>query len=196
MIHPGEIIFIRLFVRLLLGLILLSVAVSKLAHPSRFRWAIEDYRIIPSALELKLLLSVALSFGIPFAELIAGLGLISGFVLVPAVLLAFALFVLFSGGLIINLMRGRYDLSCHCEGILGDHRISWWLVGRNGLLLAGLFVLLITPADMFTISELLRSPSLFTESVDLSILLPVALLVGIVLAAVVLSNSARILWRS
>lgn len=151
--HPEWIIFIRVFVRFLLGLILLSTGVSKLIHPSRFRRAIQDYSIIPPAWESKLSLSILVSFAIPIAEFIAGLGIMSGFELVSAALLAFTLFVLFSIALIINLMRGRYDLSCHCDGVLGDLRISWWQVGRNGLFLGGLLVLLLTPGDMFTIQE-------------------------------------------
>jgi uncharacterized membrane protein YphA (DoxX/SURF4 family) len=191
--YPEWIIFLHIFIRLLLGLILLSTGLSKLMHPSRFRQAIQNYRLVPAAWEAKLSFSMVVAFVIPIAELIAGLGIIGGFELIPAALLAFALFVLLSVALIINLMHGRYELSCHCEGMLGNHRISWWLVGRNGLFLGSLLALLLTPDDMFTIGELLRSPSLFTEGIALSILLPVVLLVGVVLAAIILFNSARTL---
>jgi hypothetical protein len=81
-----------------------------------------------------------LATGIPLAELLAGLGLISGFWLVPAIVLAMALFVVFCIAITINLVRGRRDLSCHCGGVIGNHLISWWLVGRNGLLIIGLVI--------------------------------------------------------
>ncbi len=78
---PVGIISIRLFIRLLLGLILLNVGASKLVHSHRLRSGIQDYQLIPSTLESKLKLSAVLSFCIPLAELVEGLGLISGFLL-------------------------------------------------------------------------------------------------------------------
>ena len=138
---------------------------------------------------------MGLALGIPLAELLAGLGLISGFWLAPAIMLALALFVVFSGAIMLNLVRGRRDLSCHCGGAIGDHRISWWLVGRDGLLIIGLLVLLFTPPDMFTIGAFVRSPSLLNQSF-VSTIIPVVVLVGAVVAAIALFNAARVLWQS
>jgi hypothetical protein len=186
---------IRLFIRLLLGLILLSVGVSKLLHRSRFERGMKEYQVLPGFLESKLALSTVLSFSIPLAELAAALGLISGLVLLPATILALGMFLTFSGAIIINLVRGRFDLSCHCAGALGDHHISWWLVGRNGLLVGCLLVLLLTPSDPFTVSTLYHSPSVL-NGVWSSTILPVTILVGVVLVLLVLINSSRALWRS
>ncbi len=192
---PVTLVYIRFGVRLLLGVLLLSVGVSKLAHPRQFQRGIQDYHILPSLLEKKLALAALLSFGIPLAELLAGLGLLSGFWLVPAIVLAIALFVVFSAAITINLVRGRHDLSCHCGGIVGNHLISWWLVGRNGLLIVGLGFLLVTPPDSVTVVSFLRSPSLLNSSL-VSTIVPVAVLVGAVVAIIVLCNAARVLWRS
>ncbi len=194
---PLSVAFIsaRLFVRLLLGVLLLSVGVSKLAHPRQFQRGIQDYHIVPGLLEKKLALTALLSFGIPLAELLAGLGLISGFWLVPAIVLALALFVVFSSAITINLARGRRDLSCHCGGVVGNHLISWWLVGRNGMLIIGLVLLLVTPPDTFTVASFVRSPSLLNSSF-ISTIVPVAVLVGAVIAIIVLCNAARVLWRT
>ncbi|HJT58786.1 MAG TPA: MauE/DoxX family redox-associated membrane protein [Ktedonobacteraceae bacterium] len=186
---------IRLFIRLLLGLILLSASVSKLVHRSRFESGIQEYQILPDFLESKLALSTVLSFCIPLAELVAAIGLISGLLLLPASILALGMFLIFSGAIVINLVRGRFDLSCHCAGTLGDHHISWWLVRRNGVFVAGLLVLLMTPSDVFTIETFVRNPSLLNGSL-LSIVLPVVLVVGMFLFAVVLINAARPFWRT
>ena len=186
------IVSIRLFIRLLLGLILLSVGASKLVHPHRLRSGIQDYRLIPPTLESKLALSKVLSFCISLAELVAGLGLISGLLLVPLAFLTVGLFILFSAAIGINLVRGRHDLSCHCGGSLGDHRISWWLVGRNGLFMVGLFVLLLTPADVFTVDTFVRNPSALSATLWMSTVLPVTLLVVGTLIMPVLINAARI----
>src|SRR5258706_282944 len=172
---PIDLMYIRLFIRLLLGLILLSVSVSKLAHPVRFRRGIQDYQVFPSILGSKIAFPAIASFCIPLAEIAAGLGLISGFLLVSASVLTLVLFVLFSGAIIVNLMRGRYNLSCHCGGTLGDHSISWWLVGRNCLFIVSLLVLLATPSDMFTVDTFVRSPSLLNGGL-LSKVFPIALL--------------------
>lgn len=192
---PVAILSLRLSVRLLLGLVLLSVGVSKLAHPRRFRRGIQDSQVIPPALESKLALSAVGSFCIPIAELLAGLGLVSGLLLVPAAVLALCLFALFGGALLVNLLRGRSDLSCHCGGALGDHRISWWLVGRNGLFMAGLLALLSMPADSLTIDTFVRRPSALSAIVCVNFVLPIALLVVGVLAALVLFKVARVVLR-
>lgn len=192
---PIDIFSIRLFLRLLIGLILLSVGVSKLLHPHRFQRSIQDYQVLPPPVESRLALSAVLSYGIPLAELVAGLGLLSGLLLVPVALLTLALFLLFSGAILINLFRGRRDLSCHCGGMLGDHRISWWLVGRNGLLVASILFLLFTPPDLFTLDRLLRSPSAFSAAMWVSTFLPVILLVIGACALLLLFNIARIVLR-
>ncbi len=195
MIFPSGFIFVRLAIRLLLGLVLLSTGVGKLAHPRQFQQGMQDYHIMPSMLEKKLALTTLLTFGIPLAELLAGIGLISGFWLTAAIVLALSLFVVFSIAITINLARGRRDLSCHCGGIVGNHLISWWLVGRNSLLVVGLILLLVTPPDSFTVASFLRSPSLLNSSF-ISTIVPVAVLVGAVVAIIVLCNAARVLWHT
>src|SRR5579872_2214298 len=175
-----SVIYIRLFIRLFLGAVLLSTGVSKLAHSGHFRRAVQDYAVIPSRLEAKLPTSASLAWGIPVAELLAGLGLISGVWLPPATLLAIVLLAVFCMALIINLARGRRNLSCHCAGALGDHLISWWLVGRNAAFILCLILLLVTPADGFTFDAFVRGSSALAPAPTLWVntFLPVALLVG------------------
>jgi len=126
----------HLFLRIFLGSVLWSAAFSKLSHIRRFHNDIQEYQIIPFFIEKKLSLSLLLAFGIPGGEIIIGFGLISGILLVPSAMLAILLFCIFIAAIAFNLVRGRSDLACHCQGVLGNHRISWWLVGRNLLLIA------------------------------------------------------------
>lgn len=189
-------IAIRLFIRLLIGLILLSVGVSKLAHPQRFRRAIQDYQLLPATVDSRLAFSALLAYGLPIIEILTGVGLISGFLLIPVTVLAAILMIGFSVAMGINLARGRRDLSCHCGGAIGDHRISWWLVGRNGVLLVGLLLLLFTPVDTLTVGNLLRSPSSVSTLVWTNTVLPVVLLVGIILVSLFLVNTVRNFFRS
>ena len=191
---PVAMIALRLFVRLLLGAIFLSTGVSKFAHPRRFQRGIQDYEVLPAKLESKLALSRLLTFGIPIVELAVALSLLSGFLLVPASILGLVLLVVFSAAIASNLLRGRTDLSCHCGGSLGEHRISWGLVGRNGLLMVSLLVLLLTPSDIFTLEMFIRSPSTLS-AVLFSTALPVALLVGTVVAVLALIRLTRGVWH-
>ncbi|MEO8973319.1 MAG: MauE/DoxX family redox-associated membrane protein [Ktedonobacteraceae bacterium] len=186
---------VRLFLRLLLGVLLLSVGMSKFARLRQFQQGIQEYQVLPSTPQSKRAFSMVLATGIPLAELLAGLGLLSGFWLVPAIVLAIALFVVFCIAITINLVRGRRDLSCHCGGAIGNHLISWWLVGRNGLFIIGLVLLLATPPDSFTVASFVRSPSLLNASF-VNTIVPVAVLVGAVVAIIVLCNAARVLRRS
>ena len=188
-------IALRLFVRFLLGAIFLSTGVSKLAHPRRFQRGIQDYQVLPAHLESKLALSRLLSFCIPLTEVLIALSLISGFLLVPAILLTLVLLVTFSGAIVLNLVRGRHDLSCHCGGTFGEHRISWWLVGRNGLLMAGFFLLLVIPADVFTVETFVRNPPTVPGAMWINLVLPVGLLIIGVLAGLLLLTYARVVLR-
>ena len=188
--------FARLFIRFIVGILLLSVALSKLLHRHDFRSAIQDYRLIPATLEKSLNLSELLSSTVPTLELLLGIALISGILLTPALLLSLLLFGVYTIALIINLRRGRSELSCGCGGILGNHRISWWMVGRNILLLAGLLLLLITPSVPFQI-DLLSGTGFHAQPVDwLSAALPAAICVTLFLAAIALLNAARVLWEN
>lgn len=189
-------IALRLFLRLLLGLILISVGISKLARPGDFQRGIRDYQIFSSAQESKLAISTILACCFPVAEILSGLGLITGLLLNPAILLGISLLIVFSAAITINLVRGRTDLSCHCGGAIGDHRISWWLVGRNGILIIGLLFLLVTPVDMFTAVTLARYPFAVSATLWMNTALPVVLLVGMVLVVLVLLNVTRTLFRS
>ena len=179
---------------MLVGCLLLSASAAKFLHLSRFRQGIRDYQVISPALEKRLHVSNFLSFFIPALELLSGLGLVSGFWLMPAALVAAALLLGFSAALTFNLVRGRYDLSCYCGGVLGDHRISWWMVGRNGLLLIALALLLLTPQDRLTLEMLVRNPGFLSQALVPTIL-PVVLFVGVVLLMLLLVNAARVLWR-
>ncbi len=187
---PLDLVTMRLFLRIFLGAILLSSAIGKLVHPRHFRRGIQDYQVIPFLLEKKLSLSLLLSFSIPGAEVLAGFGLISGILLIPAAALAIVLFLVFSGAIALNLSRGRSDLSCHCEGALGDHQISWWVVGRNVLLIAMVGVLFWTAPDQLTLASFLREPKLLHETF-LTTIVPVVLVVGVILLLLWLFNYAR-----
>jgi Methylamine utilisation protein MauE len=181
----------RLFIRLFIGLILLSVSISKLIRIPRFQQNIRDYRILPSFIESKQVVTILLALGIGLGELVSGCGLITGIQLLLVVPFIQAFFALFSVALIINLVKGRKDLSCHCGGVLGDHSISWWLVMRNLVLIFSLFLLLATSPDPFTIDKLLYDRTIFTISMWINSALPVIIFTVAIFFIVVLFTSAK-----
>jgi hypothetical protein len=185
----------HLFLRLLIGLLLLSVAVSKLTHRQQFQQGILDYQIIPHRLEQRIMFSSLLAVGIPILELITGLGLLTGLFLIPTLVLATSLFTIFTYAILHNLVKGRTDLSCHCGGTLGDHRISWWLVGRNAFFIACTLFLFIPLDDPFTLSQFVHNSSASNAALWISVALPVSFLVLGVFIVVALISAARNVLR-
>lgn len=173
---------------------MLSAALTKLMHRDQFRHNIQDYRIISSMWDRRLYLSLILSFVIPVGEMLTGLGLISGSFLFIGIILAISLLSIFSCTMVFNLAQGRDNLSCHCGGALGDHKISWWLVGRNLSLIAIVGVLLITPTDQLTLDTFLREPTLFRD-VLFTTIFPLLLVIIVILVIFRLLRYANILMR-
>ena len=184
-------LLVHVFLRLFLGSLVFCSGITKVFQPQRAVQAVREYQIVPAALQNHVL-ATTLAGGLWMSELLAGLGLISGILLFPAALLTICLFIVFSGAMGINLARGRRDLSCHCGGALGDHRISWWLVGRNGLFLVATVLLIGLPTDPFALDHW-PLPAL---TAWLTVVLPLFLLVGVTLLLTVLSQALHSLLHT
>lgn len=90
-----------------------------------------EYQLLPAGL-----LALA-SFILMAAEVLAAV-----LVLIPATgvhgfAIMLALLLTYSAGISINLLRGRRDIDCGCNGPADKQLLSWWLVARN-LIFAGL----------------------------------------------------------
>jgi Methylamine utilisation protein MauE len=81
----------------------------------------------------------------PVLECAAALGLLLSPLRAPAALVLIALLGLFTGAIVINLVRGRTDIDCGCFGPALRQRLSWWLLPRNGALF-GLLAIALMPA--------------------------------------------------
>ncbi|MGH2480840.1 MAG: MauE/DoxX family redox-associated membrane protein [Ktedonobacteraceae bacterium] len=187
-------VYFPVFLRFFLGIILFSSALKKFAHIAHFRQGILDYHILPHAVEKRFALSALFAFLFPLLELEGGLCLISGIYLKLSLIITIVLLCLFSTALITNLLRGRRDLPCHCGGVTGDHTISWWLVGRNSLYIAGLLLLSFFPAQGITLEAFWQHPANL-PSLFVNVVLPITGLVGVLLLSILLLNSARLWWR-
>lgn len=108
------------------GLLLLAGA-PKLRDRDAMLRVVQGYRLAPAALERPLALAL------PYVEILVGALLVSGLVPGPSAVAASALFLVFSTGLSINLLRGRRDLDCGCFSFTGGEqvpRIGWWHAAR------------------------------------------------------------------
>jgi hypothetical protein len=115
------------------GMLLLASSLAKLASPWKFAEAVRGFELVP----ISVVPVVARS--IPASEGLLGVALLLAAVLRQSLLdlaavLAMALFSVFGLAVAINLLRGRKKISCGCFASDEETEISWWLVGRNVLL--------------------------------------------------------------
>jgi len=119
--------FISLAIRLLLGFLFVYAAFDKIIYPYSFYRNLQEYEIIPKALEP--LFSVL----IPWAELIAGCCLILGLFYRSSGLILLALLVAFEAGIVVNLIRSK-EMDCHCFNLdfLGiSDKLTWQTAIRD-----------------------------------------------------------------
>ncbi|MDS1139544.1 MauE/DoxX family redox-associated membrane protein [Pusillimonas sp. SM2304] len=115
-----------------LAVILLLGALQKLRHFLLFESAVSGYALLPPG-------GVRL-FSVLFlgAELLAGLMLLVPSARMAGAVLALAVLLCATSGIVINLLRGHRDIDCGCGGFSQKAGgLSGWLVVRN-MVLAGL----------------------------------------------------------
>ncbi|WP_211326186.1 MauE/DoxX family redox-associated membrane protein [Thermosporothrix hazakensis] len=158
----------HLSLRMFLGSILISSALTKILHPTNFYVSIRDYRIIPAKKMGQAIASILVVM-IPGGEIVIGSALVVGWPLIFSKVGALLLFLIFSSVISLTIIRKRTDILCSCGGILGNHRISWLLVARNVLLLALLLLNIFVPGDTITLELLLSTqrydPTLVVASI-------------------------------
>lgn len=111
-----------------LSVVLILGALVKLRDMELFRYAVDNYRLLPDALV------PGFAWGFALSELAAGVGLLFPASQGWAAWLALAVLGLASAGVLINLSRGIDRIECGCG--TGGQRISAGLVARNGVLAA------------------------------------------------------------
>ncbi|UYP19136.1 methylamine utilization protein [Rhodococcus sp. Z13] len=112
----------------IVGGTLLLAGAPKVRDRQALLRTVRGYKLLPAPLEQ------AVSFALPWVEIVLGLALITGIAGRIAAACATALFACFFAGLSINLLRGRRDLDCGCFAF-GSHdvpRIGWFHALRAG----------------------------------------------------------------
>lgn len=116
------------------SVILLLGAGQKLRDLELFRAVVENYRLAPESLE------GLVAIGLPVLEVTAGLAILFDSSRTFGAALALLLLGLVTGAVIINLVRGREEIDCGCGGTDGRQTLSWGLVARNAILVAGVLL--------------------------------------------------------
>ncbi|MED4572683.1 MauE/DoxX family redox-associated membrane protein [Brevibacillus agri] len=120
---------ITLYMRSIVGTILLTAGYMKIKNIHEHSQVIKEYRLIPNSI------IPYVAFFLITIEIMCGIGLYLGVYKYFTLLTAFTLLVVYSVAITINLVRGRNEISCGCGGVLGTHNLSWKLVIRNIFLL-------------------------------------------------------------
>ena len=119
---------LQLTLRLALALVFWRALQHKLRDFPEFRRAVENYRLLP----LRLVGFCAV--GVAALEIGVGLGLLVPGLRQVAALAAVGLLGLYSGAIVVNLVRGRRAIDCGCGGPGAHISLSEGLVVRNSLL--------------------------------------------------------------
>ncbi|TCP57654.1 methylamine utilization protein MauE [Tumebacillus sp. BK434] len=139
-----------LLVRVLLAGMFLSAGLSKRKQIDEHIAIVKEYRILPGKW-----VSSFVKLEIAF-EVLAGVLLIVGILTSLSLVLALLLFTSYTIAIVVNLLRGRNEISCGCGGVAGNHKISWWLVVRNAVLMMGSASALYTGSALGNVQSLLE----------------------------------------
>lgn len=108
-----------------IGAILITGALTKLLN---FRWfvgVLKKYDLTPPAVVN------LVGLGIAFLELAAGIMLVLRRWLPWSAYGAWGLFLIFTGAVIVSIVRGKFDIECGCNNPRKKTRVGWGLVFRN-----------------------------------------------------------------
>ncbi len=109
--------------RSLVGIVLLAAGLTKLKLPShQLLQVIWGYELLPKPA------AVVLAYGLPWLEITLGGLLLIGLWSRPVSLASIGLLLIFSGGIALNLLRGKRN-ACGCFQLVTP--VQWRLVYRN-----------------------------------------------------------------
>ncbi|MGA2296529.1 MAG: MauE/DoxX family redox-associated membrane protein [FCB group bacterium] len=139
---------LNLAVRILLGLIFVIAAVSKISDPASFAMDITNYGILPD------FLINLMAITLPWIELICGIFLLSGILLKSSSAVSLGLYIIFICAVGIALIKGL-NINCGCHAKFTTENVSLRKLLENTGLLALSFYLYFFPNKKFTIENLI-----------------------------------------
>jgi uncharacterized membrane protein YphA (DoxX/SURF4 family) len=144
-----------LVLRGLTSYLFLSTAFHKVLNYKQHIQVVENYRIFKRDYSSSFVIVSIL------IELTASIALLVGFLIEWSLTILLILLFAYTLAVLINLIRGRYDLSCGCGGIVGNDFISYKTIIRNVVLMSLIVVQMIFEPSLFSIAQYTTAPTLF-----------------------------------
>ncbi|HZI86781.1 MAG TPA: MauE/DoxX family redox-associated membrane protein [Pyrinomonadaceae bacterium] len=124
---------LALFCSMFVAVLFLISGVIKLADPKRFVAVVRDFALLPDPA------ATFVGTLLPYVEICIAMALLLDVYKGAVLAVAIVLLASFAIAVSINLLRGRSYISCGCFGAHENSPLTWFLVGRN-LLLIGIAV--------------------------------------------------------
>ncbi|WP_337983213.1 MauE/DoxX family redox-associated membrane protein [Lysinibacillus sp. C5.1] len=145
----------ELFIRICMAIIFFSSSISKYNTLDKHIGIIENYKVLPPSWS-----SVVGKLDV-LVEFCLGILLLLGLFQFLSGLIAGGLLLIYTMAIVINIMRGRKEISCGCGGVLGNHNLSWKLVIRNIILVSICILVSLNKELLFSIDAIIfRNKSL------------------------------------
>ncbi len=128
--------FVWRIAEFIIGGVFIYAGVVKVADPVQFARDIDNYKILPWTI------GVRLAFYLPWLEIFCGLALITRKLYLGGLSILTALISIFIVAIIIAKVRG-IDITCGCFGHASDNLGFAWHLALDFALLAGVIVLLL-----------------------------------------------------
>lgn len=139
-------------VKLVLGITFIVASIHKIQDPAAFAQVIYGYAVFPDYM-----INVS-AIIVPFVELFAGIGLITGIWPRGSLLIINGFLVLFIVIIGFNLARGhQFDCGCFSIGEPDHVSSAGWLLVRDAVLLAGGVFVWLTGSERCNISDSLQN---------------------------------------
>lgn len=146
---------IELFIRICIAIIFISSSISKYINFEKHIGIIEDYKILPPNWSKSL---GNLDFSIEF---VIGILLLLGLFQFWSGVIGSGLLLIYTIAIVINILRGRTEISCGCGGVMGNHNLCWKLVIRNISLISICIVISLNKELLFSLDAIIfRNKSL------------------------------------
>jgi uncharacterized membrane protein YphA (DoxX/SURF4 family) len=147
--------YFLLVLRVLTSYLFLSTAFHKMFNYRQHIQIVDNYQIFKRRYTPTFVI-----FSI-FVEITVSISLLVGLFIKWSLAIALFLLLVYTQAVLINLIRGRYDLSCGCGGIVGNDFISYKTIMRNIILMLLILVQFISVSPLFSIEEYTTNPNNF-----------------------------------
>lgn len=126
-----------IFLQFIISLLFLSASIGKLRNIEEHIYSVSQYKLLPSSI------TRLMGWTDSLLEFIIAIFLLFGFFTQVTLIVLFLLIISYTIAITINLFKKRTDIDCGCGGITGNHKISWYLIIRNLIIISIILLLII-----------------------------------------------------